>query len=176
MDFKLFLNDKLYWHFYKRRASQHTSRFKNKRLYFPEKPIYMNLVPTDLISQQIAFTGAYEYNLSKRIMSTAKKCNKTLVDVGANLGYFSLLFASASPDNKVFAFEASPKNHDLLSQNIKINQLNNQVKVYPVAAGKETGKLSFSLGNSDQTGWGGFSFDNTGNNVEVDVVALDDYF
>ena len=176
MSIRLFLNDKLFWYYFKKRANLYHTKFIKAPLYFSAKPSYMKLVPSDHISQQIAFTGAYEYNLSKKITNIAKQGDQVLVDVGANMGYFSILFGIANKSNKVFAFEASPRNHQLLTHNIKLNKLENQVTIIPKAAGKESGVLPFSLGHEKQTGWGGISASKSSNTVEVEVLTLDEYF
>ena len=50
----------------------------------------------------------------------------TVVDVGANVGYFSLLAADlVGPSGTVYAFEPEPKNHGLLITNIEINSYTN---------------------------------------------------
>lgn len=134
--------------------------------------VVMDLIPGDHISDVIAFTGLYEARLSKRVADLARR-GGVFVDVGANLGYFSLLWASLNKDNKCFAFEASPRNIPRLNKNIAINGLGSQIKVFPVAAGKEAGRLSFDLGPEDQTGWGGFAVASAGQGVDVDVVRID---
>ena len=104
----------------------------------------MELVPGDHTSDVIAFTGAYETPLTNRVADLARRGG--LVDVGANLGYFSLLWTALNRENQCFAFEASPRNVPLLNRNISRNGLESQVEVFPVAAGKEAGRLSFDLG------------------------------
>ena len=59
----------------------------------------MQLVPGDVISDYIAFTGEYEPHLTRRVLALARH-GGTLVDVGANLGYFALLWAAANPGAK----------------------------------------------------------------------------
>ena len=45
-----------------------------------------------------------------------------LVDVGANIGYFTVLMAKlAGPHGKVMAFEPEPSNFDLLTTNVRCN-------------------------------------------------------
>lgn len=82
----------------------------------------MELVPGDHISDIIAFTGVYEMSLTKRVVDLARQ-GGVLVDVGANLGYFPLLWAALNRENKCFAFEASPRNIPLLNRNISRNSL-----------------------------------------------------
>ena len=48
------------------------------------------------------------------------------VDVGANIGYYTLLAAQrVGPKGKVFAYEPNPENFALLKDNIELNQLHN---------------------------------------------------
>lgn len=71
-----------------------------------------DLIVGDVISGQIALTGFYEYELSKKIVNLGKTSDRggLLVDVGANLGYFSLLWLGADERNEAIAIEASPRN------------------------------------------------------------------
>jgi FkbM family methyltransferase len=133
----------------------------------------MELVPGDLISDAIAFTGMWELSLTRRIAGLARR-GGTFVDVGANLGYYSLLWAAMNRENKVIAFEASPRNIDILRRNISRNGFESQIEVVPFAAGKVAGILPFMLGPSEQTGWGGFAAADAVGVVEVRVVRVDE--
>src|SRR6266567_5214739 len=135
--------------------------------------VSMELVPGDVISDCIAFTGVYELPLTRRVSELAG-IGGTLVEVGANLGYFALLWAAADPENKCIAFEASPRNVEILRRNISRNGFGSQVEVLPVAAGKVPGKLRFDPGPIEQTGWGGFVTGDAAGVIEVDVVRVDE--
>lgn len=65
----------------------------------------------------IAFLGFYELPLTRRIVKLAQK-GGLLVDVGANYGYFSLLWGSQKKGNRTIAFEASPRNHEAIEANV----------------------------------------------------------
>lgn len=134
----------------------------------------MKLLPGDVISDSIAFTGIYELGLSRRLCSLARR-GGTMIDVGANLGYFSLLWAAARPGNSCTAFEASPRNLDLLRQNVSRNGMDQQIRVLPCAAGEARGTFSFDPGPADQTGWGGLSRQPTDRSMDVDVVRVDEH-
>jgi len=134
--------------------------------------VRMELVPGDVISDNIAFTGAYELPLTRRVSELARK-GGTFIDVGANLGYFSLLWAAANPGNKCIAFEPSPRNIDILRWNISRNGFGSQIEVVPAAAGRASGKLRFDPGPVEQTGWGGFADGEASGTIEVDVVRID---
>jgi FkbM family methyltransferase len=133
----------------------------------------MELVPGDVISDCIAFTGIWELTLTRHLLRLARR-GGTMIEVGANLGYFSLLWAAAHPDNHCLAFEASPRNVGLLAQNVARNGFESQIQVDPRAVGKEAGALAFTLGPSDQTGWGGLVVAPTPGSIVVDVVRVDE--
>jgi FkbM family methyltransferase len=135
--------------------------------------IRLKLLPTDFMHGVIAFTGVYEMELTKRISKSAAE-GGLLVDVGANIGYFSLIWASLNASNRVLAFEASPRNAGMLQANIDSNNMRERVKMYPVALGKEKNVLPFDLGPVELTGWGGLSLASTPATIEVPVERLDD--
>src|SRR5271168_535718 len=50
----------------------------------------------------------------------------TVIDVGAHIGYYTLLFAkTAGPSGRVISFEPLPQNFALLQENIGLNHLDN---------------------------------------------------
>lgn len=54
------------------------------------------------------------------------KPGRTVLDIGAHIGYFTLLFARGiGPTARVIAFEAAPANLRLLSKNLQINRYSN---------------------------------------------------
>ncbi len=140
-----------------------------------DKKLRLDLSKHDVGHKSIIFNGYYELDLTKNIIGLAKK-GGVLIDVGANYGYFSCLWASQNEKNKVHAFEASPRNIKALNNNIEKNRLKNQVDINPVALGKEIGMLNFDMVLEDQqTGWGGFSTQINANSIEVQVNTLDSY-
>ncbi len=59
-----------------------------------------------------------------------------LVDVGANVGMYTVL-AAVTKQVKVHAFEPESQNYALLNQNIAANRLSDQVAAYPLALSNE---------------------------------------
>ena len=139
------------------------------------KKIKLDLSKNDVGHQSIIFNGFYELELTKSILKLGTK-GGLLIDVGANYGYFSCLWASHNSINRVFAFEASPVNIPPLTNNVNKNRLSKAISIIPNAVGKERGILKFDLGNeSQQTGWGGLSINNNLSSIEVGVDTLDNY-
>jgi FkbM family methyltransferase len=74
-----------------------------------------------------------------------------LWDVGANVGLYSV-YAAKLRGVRVFAFEPSVFNLELLARNIFLNELQNCVTVIPVALSDALGPSMFKLSS---TAWGG---------------------
>jgi len=138
------------------------------------KHVSMSLLRTDVGHAQIAMTGVFDLALTKRLLRAARD-GGLLVDVGANAGYFTLLWASAAARNDCIAIEASPRNIDRLRRNVERNKLEEQVSIVETAAGAESGSMRFDLGPTDQTGWGGFASEGSEwETTDVKVVPVDD--
>jgi FkbM family methyltransferase len=76
-------------------------------------------------------------------------------DVGAHIGYFTLLFAKAAGrDGSVFAFEPSPTVFKRLNSNIELNRnrIRSKVEIMQQALYDEIGQKKFFLGGSPSTG------------------------
>lgn len=74
------------------------------------------------------------------------------IDVGANIGYFTLLMSRAvAPAGSVLAVEAEPENFRLLRANVERSGLAN-VDLLPVAAHRAPGLMSVTRNQSNQGG------------------------
>lgn len=72
---------------------------------------------------------AYETALTLKLL----KPGEVYVDVGANIGYYTLVAAQqVGPAGKVFAYEPDPANFALLASNVELNGLS-QVQIFPCA-------------------------------------------
>jgi len=116
----------------------------------------------------------YETEIFKKII----KHGMTVVILGANFGYYTLIAAKLVGDSgEVYAFEPEPNNYDLLVKNININNFTN-VTSYSKAISNihRTTKLfidKVNLGDSS------LSEDNVPQKkgfVEVETITLDEFF
>jgi FkbM family methyltransferase len=80
------------------------------------------------INRQIATTRSYEPYVTREMVNILAP-GKTFVDVGANIGYFSLLASSCGA--QVRAFEPAPRNVWLLMRNARLNDFH--IEVFPYA-------------------------------------------
>jgi FkbM family methyltransferase len=95
------------------------------------------------------FFGIWEPGISDYIKA-ALRPRDTFVDIGANVGYHSLLASrSVGPTGRVFAFEASPTIFGMLALNLAANNTTN-VAARNVAVSDSCGHVPIFLG--DQLG------------------------
>ena len=77
------------------------------------------------VATHLFTTGTWEPEETKLVSNLLKEGN-VFVDVGANIGYFTLLASAAvGKTGKVFAFEPEPNNYSLLQKNVKVNRCGN---------------------------------------------------
>jgi FkbM family methyltransferase len=86
----------------------------------------------------------YEQKKVERLL-TYLNPKSVFYDIGANVGYYSLV--AASKCQNIFAFEPLPTNFDYLTRHIAINQLQNCTPIKAAVTGHD-GMVSFSEGNS----------------------------
>lgn len=74
----------------------------------------------------------------------------TFIDIGANIGVFTLAAALASgPDGSVIAFEPSPSICDLLRRNVARHRISDRVDVRQQAVSRERAMLEFKRYDND---------------------------
>lgn len=90
----------------------------------------------------------------RRDVLAAFKPGMTAIDIGANFGYYSVLFAQAvTRAGRVVAFEPNPVMLTELQHNLALNQFTN-VTVQPVALGDREGELEFCCPTPGREGHG----------------------
>ena len=113
------------------------------------------LLNRDLYSQKTMwndFSNGYLYEQeTSQVYIDLLQPGDTFIDIGAHIGYFSLLAASLiGQDGLVMCFEPNESNLDQLKKNVIINQFTN-IQVMPFAVGNENKKVDFFL-NQDNDG------------------------
>jgi FkbM family methyltransferase len=80
----------------------------------------------DLIQGYVYFFGIWEPNLTSFVVRRLSSLSRrTFVDVGANVGYFSLLVAKYMPAGNVVSIEPFPSIHSKLRKNVELNEFRN---------------------------------------------------
>jgi FkbM family methyltransferase len=82
----------------------------------------------DWVSNQVFWRGwgGYESEVTQLFWSLATRAGVT-VDVGAHVGFYTILAAAANPSGAVYAFEPLRMVFERLNRNIRLNRLENVV-------------------------------------------------
>ena len=110
--------------------------------------------------------GSYEVEIQLRLLQQVRPGN-IFYDIGANVGFYSLLAALVCDPGQVCAFEPVPANLAYLRKHLELNHLTN-VHVFPMAISDTTGMGSFYLSKTRATG----RLEADGN-VRVQISSLD---
>jgi len=106
-----------------KRLPHHTQNEKQ----FVAKGLKWNLTLNESIVFKLYYYGTHEY-FSTRIVENILKTNMVVFDIGANIGYYTLLCASlVGPTGKVYAFEPMSPAMDKIEENYRINGLKNVI-------------------------------------------------
>lgn len=88
--------------------------------------------------------GSYEAAKQRKITELVRP-GMAYWDVGANVGFYTLLFAELVGGGSVFAFEPFPRNVELLRRHVEMNRYQN-VRIFPRALGDFDGEAGFDAG------------------------------
>ena len=132
----------------------------------------------DLQVDKDLWLGNYEPEVAKAIRHFTQP-GAIAYDLGANLGYTTLLLARAlGPSGRVFAFEPQADNLERLRRAVTLNGLENRITVVPAAVGARGGPAAFRIHASGGMGRleeGAGRQDGFVAAATVDVVTLDEF-
>lgn len=98
-----------------------------------------------VVGWSLAVNGIWE-KLETEILTGLVSEGDTVVDVGANLGWFSVQLARAVGNTgRVVAFEPDPGNYGLLAENLRLNGVAERVTTFQRAALDKPGEVQFEL-------------------------------
>jgi FkbM family methyltransferase len=170
--FTLAFRERIFYRFINSRQKLFRECYCKSRLRMAPNYNMVDLVVGDVISGQIAINGFYELGLSRELSNLAKK-GGLMVDVGANLGYFSLLWLHGHPDNRVIAIEPAPRNVEFMRKNFEANGVMDRVTLLDIVAGDKESPVTFDLGPVEQTGWGGITLDSGSGGLQMEMKRID---
>lgn len=100
------------------------------------------------VGARIAIKRTYEEHVTK-VMRPLLKPGMVVVDIGANIGFYSLLAASQiGKSGRVIAFEPSVDNCALLKMSLAANNFEN-VNIHQMAVADVNGIVGFHMGDSN---------------------------
>ncbi len=136
----------------------------------------LNILPKNETCRAVFVTGRYEPN-EFSVLTTILKPGMVVLDVGANLGLYSL-FASrlVGREGKVIALEPSSREFEQLTSNLDLNGLSN-VRAVRAAASDREGEIELLVAvalHSGHNTTGGFGYETALDHRErVPAITLD---
>lgn len=98
-----------------------------------------------------------------------------IIDIGANIGFYTLMSARHAPRGKVYAIEPDPHNYNALIKNIELNNFNN---IFPalLAFGSEYKKVSLeNFSFDDNNGMKRINHNSVNQEPNIQMITLDDF-
>jgi FkbM family methyltransferase len=136
--------------------------------------LVMEVTPGETQGATIALSGIYELAPTELVVAFLEPGDH-FVDVGANIGYYTLLAARrVGPAGKVTAFEPYPPVRERLQRNIALNRLEN-VEIIASCAGEMNGQTYLAAPkHASNAGTATMQRAPAGDSIEVAVVRLDE--
>ncbi len=129
------------------------------------------------VAPALLIKGVYEKDETDFFKKTIKP-GYVILDIGANIGYWSLLFGKLTGENgKVYAFEPEPNNFNLLKKNIEMNLYKN-IEIFNYAVSNKNGEMELFTDNKN-LGLHSLSSKNITdkkNHIKTETISLDDFF
>ncbi len=154
--------------------------------YVRKKPAYIDNVFGHKLFQNPGDDGINYHKLNNVPLSDFKygelsfvnqiKKGETVIDLGANVGFYTLLFArQVGTEGKVIAFEPGPQSFALLNKNVSVNHYKNVKLINKAVSDKEkTGQFFLCrTGESDNRLFA--TPNEQRDTIDMDIVSLDKY-
>jgi len=134
------LSAKMRWAVLQKKYNKGLYRHHIKAL---DKPMYLDL-GDDGLSKTLYYRGVHEPPVTQWIKKELDP-EMTILDIGANIGYYVLLESSVLNQNgSLYAIEPVPSTYGILQKNIALNQLSN-VTTYQYAVGSAPGEAMIEV-------------------------------
>jgi len=120
--------------------------------------------------------GAYEGVETRFLNALAAQSNRVL-DIGANIGVYSIRLALRFPQLRVFAFEPIPKSFSYLQRNIAVNAVGERVTAFQYALSNRAGAARLYIAPHNGTNASLQNVAGAGDALEIPglMMTLDDW-
>ena len=130
--------------------------------------------PSDLVQCEIGVTGQWEGLIYQAVRPLVPR-GAVVVDVGAHVGYSTMLFADwVGPTGSVYCFEPLPTHIGQIGQSLALNGYEDRVTVNRCAVSDHAGSAGFYYDTTQNTGLGSLRPRRAQRRtLTVETVALD---
>jgi FkbM family methyltransferase len=171
--FKPFINSKKAWRFIFRLPL--VGRMKLK---LPSgRTLILETDRTDDIYKLLFWRGFRGFEIETvEVFLTLVQNARTIIDIGASTGYYSLIAALENENSNIYSFEPLDTAFNSLKNNIEINHLKN-IKPVNMALSNDSGKITLYIPNGDIPTSSSIvkGFRKAERELEVETRTLDDF-
>lgn len=130
------------------------------------------LLPRSIAAGNLAMVfGTYERQIQALLTEQSRGC-VIAYDVGAHVGFLSLLFAELVPQcGHVYAFEPSSREAGMIDELIRCNALHDRLSVHRFAVCDEVGEICFHASDASFTGILNKAAENQQRNASSGVIV-----
>lgn len=133
-----------------------------------------------LLQRQFYFFGTY-FQEAENLKAWARMAAdaRTVIDVGANLGIYSLAALAVNREARVRAFEPTPTIATHLAETVDRNSLTERIKIERLAVGEKSGDVVLNFFDGDDGSNEGMNFVTSSpqdeRSIPVSMTSLDEY-
>ena len=140
------------------------------------KSVKLASVGENYLSFELFWRGTEYYEpITTLILQELVRPGDTFMDIGANIGFYSLILSVSRPGLTVIALEPNPKAHALLKANAAANRFS-QIRCEPLAISDTDGTARLHLSASDMSASLHRDFDGHPTDaIDVRTTSLDNY-
>lgn len=105
--------------------------------------IYLKTNQTSYVTRELFWKSGREYEYTTIFSELIKKVD-CFFDIGASIGYYSIMAAKINPNIFIYSFEPSAGANYYLNENVRINKFYDKIKPYAIALSDKTGMAEFN--------------------------------
>ena len=123
-------------------------KIKKDKFYYNFKDVKFFLNIRDSIDRELFMNGYYEEKQLNILSKSIKKYSiNSFIDIGSNIGIYSILMAKNHSNLTIHAFEPHKDAFKRLKKNIHLNSFSNRVYLYDYALSNKNGDSFFEAKN-----------------------------
>ena len=135
-NFLKFINNLFGFNFILHPSGKLKVNLKNKKI------VYFKTNQTAYVTVRVFWEGYEKFEYSSIFIDLIKKI-KTFMDVGSNIGYYTIIGGAINKNLKIIAFEPSDAAFKYVKKNIIINNLSENVTLEKTALSDKVGNIEF---------------------------------
>jgi len=150
--------------------------FNEKFIFYSKKYNFILFTKDKYISRETYINGPHDFNFFLKSQSILRKKINYLIDVGANIGTFSIPAVKEAGLKKCIAFEPIKKIFDILNINIFLNGLENKFETYNYLISDDTNESLSVTFNKNNYGDNKFRVIKNKRKLKFKIQKLDHFF